>query len=115
MGRASLLDKQFSGLPDWLPAFPRVSPSLCARAFVACGWTAVEWDGLHVMLEGPRGQRIFIPREDVLDPEAVARLVQSAGLRPLEFIDALETVCERYVEEECRKTGIWRKIVTETD
>ena len=115
MGRTSLLDEGFSGLPDWLPAFPPVSPSLCARAFVACGWTAVEWDGLHVMLEGPRGQRICIPREEVLDHEAIARLVRSAGLRPLEFIDALETVCERSVEEESRKTGIRRKMVTETD
>jgi hypothetical protein len=99
----------FSAERNWLPEFPSASGDLCAKALIRLGWIPVAWSqGMYSLIRG--GERIFVPRGSVLDHRRIDALLRRAGVPPLTFIDALESVCEREIEDfSVRRTGIRRR------
>jgi len=109
-GRPRVGDESRIGLPDWLPEFPPVAGELCAQALVSRGWIPVEWTAAVCCLVR-NGQRIVIPRTTLLNHETIANLLRTAEVQPMEFIEALESVCARDIEDICiRNTGVRPRI-----
>lgn len=76
-----------------LPDLPPLSGDLCIRALVGAGWLPVGWtDGRCTLARG--SERLVVPRLPVLDPSALAHLIEGRVL-PLEFIRALEQIYAR--------------------
>ena len=98
-----------AGLQEWLPALPSTSGDLFAKALVRLGWIPVGWSqGMCLLRRGT--ERIFVPREKVLEPPQVRELLQRAGVLPLEFIEVLERLCEREIDDiSIYATGIRRR------
>jgi hypothetical protein len=87
-----------SGRRDWRPELPSLSGDLCAKALIWLGWIPIAWSrGLCLLVRS--GERIFIPRAVELDHQSVDRLIRQAAVTPLEFIEALECLCEQDIQE----------------
>jgi hypothetical protein len=87
-----------SGRRAWLPEFPSVSGDLCAQALIQLGWMPLAWSQRICSLARD-GENIFVPRERMLHHERVDELLRKAGVFPLEFIEALERVCNGDIED----------------
>lgn len=80
------------------------------QALVVCGWLPVEWSKRKCCLPCD-SERIVVRTDRALDHDEVARLLERAGIPPLEFITAWERVCQYGILDLTNPvTGIRRRV-----
>lgn len=96
---------------EWRPELPSVSSESCAKALVRLGWIPAFWsEGMCCLTRG--AEQIVVPWGNVLDHHRIDELLRRAGVPPLEFIEALEFICKRDIQDLSAKgTGVRRRIL----
>ena len=72
-----------------MPRLPVLSGDQFVRAVARIGYVWERTEGSHMILVGPRGKRLSVPRHRELGRGLLRSLIRDAGLTRDEFLDLL--------------------------